>query len=459
MGESIFEGTVTKWLKKEGETVKRDEPLFEISTDKVDSEIPSPAAGTLQKILVKEGETVQINTVVAVIGDGAGKPAETAPAKTEAAKPEPVKPQPPKAVAKHPDAKNEPASTTKEGPAPVAGPAEPEKPEAEEQEKSAVTDRASSSEESDRTRSSPLVRRIAREHGVDLNALSGKGTGIEGRVTKADILSYIEQGGKTERPLERPTQKPAEPPAARPSPAGPAQPQVTFTGEVERVPMTAMRKAIAEHMVASRRTSAHVTTFFEVDCSRILKAKEKLREEFERSGVHLSVTPFFVQAVVHALKKFPVVNASLENDSIVYKKAINVGIAVSLDWGLIVPVVKNADEKNLLGLARTIADLGQRARTKKLAPDDVQDGTFTITNPGQFGALTGTPIINQPQVAIMGMGGITKRAVVIDDAIAIRPIIVLSLSFDHRIIDGAIADMFMSEVRQGLENWDGSDAA
>jgi 2-oxoglutarate dehydrogenase E2 component (dihydrolipoamide succinyltransferase) len=219
-----------------------------------------------------------------------------------------------------------------------------------------------------------------------------------------------------------------------------------------------MRKAIAEHMVGSKHTSAHVTTFFEVDCSRILKAKDKLQEEFEHSGVHLTVTPFFMQAAVHALKRFPIVNASLDGDSIVYKKAINIGVAVNLDWGLIVPVVKNADEKNLLGLARTITDLGQRARNKKLAPDDVKDGTFTITNPGPFGALTGTPIINQPQLAIMGIGGITKRAVVIDDAIAIRPIIVLSLSFDHRIIDGAVADMFMSEVRKQLENWDGSDA-
>jgi 2-oxoglutarate dehydrogenase E2 component (dihydrolipoamide succinyltransferase) len=445
MGESIFEGTVTKWLKKEGDAVQRDEPLFEISTDKVDSEIPSPAAGTLQKILVKEGETVQINTVVALIGDGAGKPAEAAPSKPEAAKTEVPKPQPLK-EAKPPAPKNEPASTTKKGPAPVAGPAEEE------------TGQTEGGEESDRVRSSPLVRRIAREHGVDLHALSGKGTGIEGRITKADILSYIEQGGRAEKPAERPAPKPAEPPAARPSPTAPTQAPVTFTGDVERVPLTAMRKAIAEHMVASKQTSAHVTTFFEVDCSRILKAKEKLQEEFERSGAHLTVTPFFMQAAVHALKKFPIVNASVDGDSIVYKKAIHIGIAVNLDWGLIVPVVKNADEKNLLGLARTIADLGQRARTKKLAPDDVKDGTFTITNPGQFGALTGTPIINQPQVAIMGMGGIKKRAVIIDDAIAIRPIIVLSLSFDHRIIDGAIADMFMAEVRTQLENWDGSDA-
>jgi len=226
-----------------------------------------------------------------------------------------------------------------------------------------------------------------------------------------------------------------------------------FTGDVERVPLTAMRKSIAEHMVLSRKTSAHVTTFFEVDCSHILKAKEKQQAEFERSGVRLTVTPFFVQAAAAALKRFPIVNSSLEGDTIVYKRAINIGIAVNLEWGLIVPVIKNADEKNLLGLAKTINDIGDRARNKKLTPEDVKDGTFTITNPGQYGGLIGTPIINQPQVAIMGMGGIKKRAVVIDDAIAIRPIIMLSLSFDHRVIDGATADQFMADVQKELENW------
>jgi 2-oxoglutarate dehydrogenase E2 component (dihydrolipoamide succinyltransferase) len=233
----------------------------------------------------------------------------------------------------------------------------------------------------------------------------------------------------------------------------PPPPAIKFTGEVERVPMTAMRKSIAEHMVMSRRTSAHVATFFEVDCSRILKSKEKLQPEFEQSGARLTVTPFFVQAAAHALKKFPIVNSSLEGDTIMYKRPINIGIAVNLEWGLIVPVIKSADEKNLFGLAKAINDLGERARNKKLTPDDVKDGTFTITNPGQFGAVTGTPIINQPQVAIMGMGGIKKRAVVIDDAIAIRPIIMLSLSFDHRVIDGATADQFMADVQNKLENW------
>ena len=424
MGESIFEGTITKWLKKKGERVERDEPLFEISTDKIDTEIPAPAAGVLQDILVKEGQTVQINTVVAVIGDGSTKPA------AEGAK-EPTKPEPPKEV---------------KGPAPVAGPtAEAEKTSPE----PAARSRLSPSEEE--IRSSPLVRRIAKEHNIDLSALAGKGTGIDGRITKTDILSYIEQPGKAAPAAPRKPEEPARGPKAPPVPPTPAP--MKFTGDVERVPLTAMRKAIAEHMVMSRKTSAHVTTFFEVDCSRILKAKEKQQAEFERSSARLTVTPFFVQAAANALKRFPVVNSSLEGDTIVYKRPINIGIAVNLEWGLIVPVIKNADEKNLFGLAKALNELGDRARNKKLTPDDVKDGTFTITNPGQYGGLIGTPIINQPQVAIMGMGGIKKRAVVIDDAIAIRPIIVLSLSFDHRVIDGATADQFMADVQKQLENW------
>jgi pyruvate dehydrogenase E2 component (dihydrolipoyllysine-residue acetyltransferase) len=407
MGESIFEGTLTKWLKKPGDKVERDEALFEISTDKVDSEIPSPAAGILQEVLVKEGQTVQINTVVAIIGDGTAKPAaKTSPeVKTETAT------QPPQ------------ATQLATPPPPAAAATEPP-----------------ADDDSERAPNSPLVRRIAKEHGIDLAALEGKGTGINGRITKADILSFIESGGD---------KKPAKKPAA-PEPA-----PMAFSGEVERVPMTPMRKSIAEHMVASRRTSAHVATFFEVDCSRIMQGRERLKAEFERAGVHLTITPFFVQAAVRALRKFPIVNASLDGDSIVYKRDINIGIAVSLDGGLIVPVVRNAAEKNLQGLAHAINDLGERARTKKLSPDEVKDGTFTITNPGVYGALTGTPIINQPQLAIMGMGGIRKRAVVIDDAIAIRPIIVLSLSFDHRVIDGALADQFMADIQKQLENWQG----
>jgi pyruvate dehydrogenase E2 component (dihydrolipoamide acetyltransferase) len=423
MGESIFEGTVTKWLKKKGDKVQRDEPLFEISTDKIDTEIPSPASGVLQDILVKEGQTVQINTVVAVIGegDGAGKPAAAPETKPPAKEPAP--PPGPARVA---------------GPAPTTGGAEQEEVEEEEDEPSG-----------DGVRSSPLVRRIAKEHSVDLAALAGKGTGINGRITKRDILSYIEQGGEKKRAPAAPAAPKA--PTAPSAPAPP--PPMKFSGEVERVPMTQMRKSIAEHMVMSKRTSAHVTTFFEVDCSRILKAKEKQQGEFEHAGAKLTVTAFFVQAAAAALQHFPIVNSSLEGDTIVYKKAISIGIAVNLEWGLIVPVIRNADEKNLLGLAKALNDLGERARNKKLTPDDVKDGTFTITNPGQFGGLIGTPIINQPQVAIMGMGGIKKRAVVIDDAIAIRPIIILSLSFDHRVIDGATADQFMAEVQKQLENW------
>ena len=441
MGESIFEGTITKWLKKKGQRVERDEPLFEISTDKIDTEIPAPAAGVLQDILVKEGQTVQINTVVAVIGDGSAKPAE------EKQKEPPQQAAAPAVSTESPKAKTKDSPTTIKGPAPVAGPTEEVKKEEEEPERDEASQQAE-----EEIRSSPLVRRIAKEHNIDLSALAGKGTGIDGRITKSDILSYIEQPGKETKAISssktqeaRPRTKEMVPPAETPS--------VKFTGDVERVPLTPMRKAIAEHMVLSRKTSAHVTTLFEVDCSHILKAKEKHQAEFERSGVKLTVTPFFVQAAATALKQFPIVNSSLEGDTIVYKRAINIGVAVNLEWGLIVPVIKNADEKNLFGLAKAINDLGERARNKKLTPDDVKDGTFTITNPGRYGGLIGTPIINQPQVAIMGMGGIKKRAVVIDDAIAIRPVIMLSLSFDHRVIDGATADQFMAEVQKELENW------
>jgi 2-oxoglutarate dehydrogenase E2 component (dihydrolipoamide succinyltransferase) len=271
---------------------------------------------------------------------------------------------------------------------------------------------------------SPVVRRLAREHGVDLSALAGKGTGIGGRITKNDILHFVEERKTT--------------PAHE---------------DVERVPMTAMRKAIAEHMAMSLRTSAHVTTFFEVDCSSILAERDRLKAEFERTGAKLTVTPFFVRAAADALKRFPILNASVEGNTIVYKKRIHIGIAVNVEGGLIVPVIRNAGEKDLMQLARAINDLGERARTKQLTPDEVQGGTFSVTNPGQFGAVIGTPIINQPQVAILCMGGIKKRAVVVDDAIVARPIIMISLSFDHRIIDGAVADQFMADIQGQLENW------
>jgi pyruvate dehydrogenase E2 component (dihydrolipoamide acetyltransferase) len=383
MGESIFEGTLTRWLKKPGDAVKRDEPLFEISTDKIDSEIPAPASGTLQQILVQEGQTVEINTVVGIIGDG------SVVAESGAA----------------------PAASPKaSAPKPAAAPTTP-----------------ALREEDDETAPghvSPIVRRLAREHGIDLAELAGKGTGISGRITKNDILTFIEQRS-----------------------AAPA------SGDVERVPMSAMRKSISEHMVMSLRTSAHVTTFFEVDCSNVLSAREALKGDFERAAAKLTVTPFFVLAAVRALKRFPILNASVEGDMIVYKKTINVGIAVNVEGGLVVPVIKDAGDKTLQQLTEAINDLGERARSKKLTPDEVKGGTFSVTNPGQFGAVIGTPIINQPQVAILCMGGIKKRAVVVDDAIVARPMIMLSLSFDHRIIDGAIGDQFMADVQKQLENW------
>jgi 2-oxoglutarate dehydrogenase E2 component (dihydrolipoamide succinyltransferase) len=395
MGESVFEGTITRWLKKPGDRVERDEDLFEISTDKVDSVIPAPASGTLREILFGEGQTVQINTVVATIGDGATAPSTPAP------------PPAPEKKAAETAAPSGEAESEEAGGGPHA--------------------------------TSPLVRRIAKEQGIDLSALTGKGTGAGGRVTKSDILSYIEE-------LKAAKEKGAGAPPSAPSP-------IVFSGEVERVPLSPMRKSIAEHMTLSRRTSAHVTTFFEIDCARVMAAREILKSEFERAGARLTVTPFFVQAAARALQRFPIINASLDGDTIVYKRDINIGIAVNLEWGLIVPVVRNADKKELLELTRSIQELGERARNKRLSPDDVKDGTFTVTNPGQYGSLTATPIINQPQVAIMGMGGIKKRAVVINDAIAIRPMIVLALSFDHRLIDGATADQFMADVQHQLENW------
>jgi 2-oxoglutarate dehydrogenase E2 component (dihydrolipoamide succinyltransferase) len=449
MGESIFEGTLTKWLKKKGDRVERDEPLFEISTDKVDSEIPSPAAGVLQDILVQEGQTVEINTVVAVIGDGsqAGAPAEKPEARQEtkpAAKPE-VKAAPETTdqdrtptVDMKPGTQQETPGQPQTGQAPPPRAQEPVKGQDEE-------------EGAEDVQSSPLVRKIAKEHGIDLSLLAGKGTGMNGRITKSDILSYIEQGGPKQKEPARevPQQKQAPPaPSAPPRQAPPA-----FTGDVERVPMSNIRKLIAEHMVMSRRTSAHVTTIFEIDCARIMKVREQLQPEFARAGTRLTVTAFFVQAAVESLKKFPLLNASIDGDSIVYRKAVHIGIAVSVESGLIVPVIKNAEEKSLQGIAVALQDIGERARTKKLTPDDVQGGTFTITNPGQYGQFTATPIINQPQLAIMGMGNIKKRAVVVDDAIAIRPMIMLALSFDHRAIDGAMADQFMAEVQKHLENW------
>ena len=415
MGESIFEGTITKWLKKPGDKVQRDEPLFEISTDKVDAEIPAPASGILQEIKVSEGNTVQVNTVVGVIGDGSGASA-SAPAK--AAAPLPAAP----------------ASAKKETPARPPAPAASAPHDVRDEEDSDV-------------RSSPLVRKLAREHNVDLAKVSGTGTG--GRVTKQDILDFVEQRTAVETRL-----------AASPAPAprqASAPASVVIPGEL--VPMSQMRKIIAQRMIESRRTSAHVHSMFEVDMTRIVNLRTKLKNGFEqRYGARLTFMPFFVRAAIIALQQYPIVNSSLEGDSVRYHKHVNAGIAVALDWGLIVPVLKNADELNFLGLQRGITDLGERARTKKLMPADVEGATFTITNPGQFGAVFGLPIINQPNAAIMGVGGITKQPMVITDkegadSIAIRSVVHLTLGYDHRIIDGAIADQFMAVLKKTLENW------
>jgi pyruvate dehydrogenase E2 component (dihydrolipoyllysine-residue acetyltransferase) len=449
MGESIAEGTLTRWLKKVGDTVARDEPIFEISTDKVDAEIPSPSAGVLSEIKVKEGETVPVNTVVALIESEAaarstaaapGGDGKSATAARGAATP---------AAAPSARAAAPPREARDAGPAPARQPGPAAEgfrgvPRASEMAASGAT-----LDEMRRVRSSPLVRRIAREHNLDLAGI--RGSGASGRITKKDILAALETGG-----VPAASTPSVRVPAAggRPVPTtfGTAPPAYAAGEQVSIVPMTPMRRKIAEHMVLSRRTAAHVTTVFEVDMSRVMRLRTEHQPAFrERHGIKLTVTPFLVKAAVAGLKAFPVVNASLDGDNIVYKKDINVGVAVALDWGLIVPVIRNADDRSLSGIAKTITDLAERARTRKLTPDEVQGGTFTLTNPGVFGSLFGTPIINQPQVAIMGVGAITKRPVVIDDAIAIRPMVHLSLSFDHRLLDGAIADQFMAHVKEILE--------
>jgi pyruvate dehydrogenase E2 component (dihydrolipoyllysine-residue acetyltransferase) len=415
MGESIFEGTITKWLKKPGEKVQRDEPLFEISTDKVDAEIPAPASGVLQDIKVAEGATVQVNTVVGTIsadGEAAAAPPKAAP------------------VAQAP------APAAPEKKAPVA--AAPSAPAVEAKE-------ASEDEEGDHARSSPLVRKIARDNNVDLSKVQG--TGLGGRITKQDIMSFLE------RPAAAPAASSSAPAPSKASAPAPA----AIPGDL--VPLTQMRKIIAQRMIESRRTSAHVHCMFEVDLTRIVNLRNKMKSGFEqRHGVRLTFMPFFVRAAIIALQQYPIVNASLEGDSVRYHRNINVGIAVALDWGLIVPVLKNAGDLNFLGLQRGITDLGERARNKKLMPTDVEGSTFTVTNPGQFGAVFGLPIINQPNSAIMGVGGITKQPMVVtdkdgNDSIAIRSVVHLTLGYDHRLIDGAVADQFMAYVKKTMESW------
>ena len=439
MGESIAEGTITKWLKKVGERVERDEPLFEISTDKVDAEIPSPAAGTLTEVRFKEGDTVEVNTVVAVLdGDGAAaapKPVEEKPAQPVA----PPPPPPPQAATPPPPPAPAPPVQAKPAPPP---------PPAEKKDGSAA-----SVEELRRTKSSPLVRKIAQEHNVDISKLEG--TGLSGRVTKNDILSFIESGSAP-APAPAQTAPVAPAPTYEPVAAPPPKPQIGDRVE----PMSVMRKKIAEHMVLSRRTSAHVTTVYEIDMTRVARLRDEHRDEFyQRTGTKLTFMPFIFEAVNKGLRKFPIFNAQVSGEQIIYKQDINLGMAVALDWGLIVPVIKRADDLSISGLARAANDLADRARTKQLKPDEVTGGTFTITNPGVFGGLFGTPIINQPQLAILGVGKIEKRAKVMttadgDDFIGIRWMAYFALSFDHRVIDGADAERFLAFIKEQLEAGD-----
>ncbi|HTZ31402.1 MAG TPA: dihydrolipoamide acetyltransferase family protein [Methylomirabilota bacterium] len=452
MGESIFEGTITKWLKKPGDKVERDEPLFEISTDKVDAEIPSPSAGVLKEIKIPEGQTVPIQTVVAVI-DGAGSAAASAPAPAPAAAPAkaPAAPAPvPQPVAAKPSPAAVPAAPA--AAAPAAAPATTE-----------------------RIHSSPLVRRMAKEHGIDLASLEGTGAG--GRITKEDIEGVIAAQSAT---AATPAPSAPAPAAARPTPPPPPAPapaaaagapavhgsqfipalqvgvprERIYFGNYEVQPLSVMRQKIAEHMVASKHVSPHVYSVDEIDMTKVAAIRAKAKAEFEsRYETKLTFMPFFVKAAVAGLRAYPQLNSSLDGTNVVTHKEINIGMAVALDWGLIVPVIKGADEKNLLGIQRTLNDLAERARTKKLRPEEVQEGTFSITNPGVFGGLFGLPVISQPNVGILGLGAIEKRPVVVDDAIAIRSMCYVTLSYDHRVVDGAIAHQFLHKVKETLENW------
>jgi len=450
MGESIFEGTITKWLKKPGDKIERDEPLFEISTDKVDAEIPSPSAGVLKEIKVNEGQTVPIQTVVAVIdADGASAGTSTA---ASAPAPAPSKAEapaqafaPPKSEAPPKPAPSPAASAPRAAaPSPAASSsAPPQRPSGE------------------KIRSSPLVRRIARENNVDLAQIPGTGAG--GRISKHDIRAAIE-GGSASRTSSGAATAPARAASAPPPAAGGAAASAfletavprekMYFGQYEVQPMSLMRQRIAEHMVLSKRVSPHVYSVDEVNVSGIAALRSKMKDKFEQSsGTKLTFMPFFVRAAVEGLRAFPTVNSSVDGTNIVLHKECNIGIAVALDWGLIVPVIKNAEERNFLGIARALNDLAERARTKKLKPEEVAESTFSITNPGVFGGLFGLPVINQPNVAILGLGTIEKRPVVVDDAIAIRSMVYLTLSYDHRVVDGAVAHQFMGKVKHTLENW------
>jgi len=445
MGESIHEGTITKWLKKPGEKIERDEPLFEISTDKVDAEIPAPAAGVLKEIKVNAGQTVPVQTIVATI-DAAGSATAAAPA------PAPAKPEAAK-----------PAAAAASKSAPATAPTSPGAPP------------SPSAPSAEKVRSSPLVRRIARENNIDLTQVPGTGAG--GRVSKDDILAAVGNGGAAAPAAQAPRQAPPAaapsyaPPPVRPAAPPPPPPPPTggqastlletavpreklYFGNYEVQPMSTMRQKIAEHMVLSKRVSPHVYSVEEVDVTTIANLRAKTKAKFEQEvGTKLTFMPFFIRAAVDALRAYPTVNASVDGTNVVLHKECNIGIAVALDWGLIVPVIKNAEEKNFIGLARATNDLAERARTKKLKPEEVAESTFSITNPGVFGGLFGLPVINQPNVAILGLGAIEKRPVVIDDAIAVRSMVYLTISYDHRAVDGAVAHQFMAKIRHVLESW------
>jgi pyruvate dehydrogenase E2 component (dihydrolipoyllysine-residue acetyltransferase) len=463
MGESIFEGTITKWLKKPGDKVERDEPLFEISTDKVDAEIPSPSAGVLKEIKVGEGKTVPIQTVVGVIDAAGGAAQAAAPAPAKAA-------EPAKAAAPAPQQAAKPAAA----PPPPPAAAKPAAPAAQ----------TAPAREGARIHSSPLVRRMAKEHGIDLTAVQGTGTG--GRISKQDIEAHLAGGGTASAPAEADVyaqqapaatpsyaqQAPPPPPPQRQAPPQTPPPASTmggqhhvafetavprermYFGNYEVQPMTIMRQRIAEHMIASKHVSPHVYSVDEIDMTKVAAIRAKSRDEFEkRYETKLTFMPFFVKAAVAGLRAYPTMNASLDGTNVVLHKEINVGMAVALDWGLIVPVIKNADEKNILGIQRNLNDLAERARSKKLKPEEVQESTFSITNPGVFGGLFGLPVISQPNVGILGLGAIEKRPVVINDSIAIRSMCYVTLSYDHRVVDGAVAHQFLHKVKDTLENW------
>ena len=487
MGESVAEGTIVRWLKKVGDAVERDEPLFEISTDKVDAEIPSPSAGVLSEVKVQEGATVPINTVVAVIDENASKPAAGQP-KAPPAQPAEV---PASAPAAESTASTSAAPVAPDKPAPVQPPPAPPSPveddgrfgpyapvapsapqaSAPSAPKAAVapvmrrapapaagapsSGRPWSAAEARELKLSPLVRKIAREHHIDVRNIAGSGEG--GRVTRNDILAYIDAGSPVSPPPPPGATAAQAAPAAAPQPLLAPHPAATAglaQDKYERTPMSVMRRKIAEHMVMSKRISPHVHSAFEVDFTKVDEIRKARKADYEKAGGKLTYMSFITKACAEGLKKVPIVNASVDGADIIYKKDVNIGVAVALDWGLIVPVVKNADTLNLLEISKAIADLASRAREKKLKPDDVQGGTFTITNPGVFGALFGMPIISQPQVAIVGVGAVEKRPVVLDDGITIRLRAYMTIGYDHRVIDGAIADEFMQVVKKMIENWD-----